>query len=346
MALTETAYHARQTIKFGAIFIVAAIALRFLWVGGFALYRTVFPPAPPPPEVKFNKLPALVFEPRSTTNQLTYNLEVPGGLPTMPIQANVFFMPTPQASFLNLDESNRLAKALGFNSAGLPLSEVIYRFDHTEIPASLDVNIVNKTVSLSYNLALDSALLSAKPRSNQEAISAARSFLSRGSLLVTDLELGRQELEFLKSSPEALTRVTSLSDANFVRVNFLRKNYDDLPVITSRIDRGTVWLLVTGESSGPKQVIAGEYHYFPVDEEQKSTYPIKTSTEAFEELKAGRGLTISPPSSGNAATIRRIYLGYYDSGKPQQYLQPVFVFDGDREFRAIVPAVTSQYYGN
>ncbi len=349
MTLTETAFWARRGIKYGSILLVVLIFARVVFMGGYWAYRQVFPKPPPKPEVTFGKLPAVTFDSRFSANSLGFTLSLPEGeLPTFPGQVNVFFMPTPQASFADLTESKKIAQSLSFSPTGAPLSDVIYRFTHRDVPATLDINIVNKTTSLSYNLSADPGLLTLKPRSEAEAINTARSFLTRGGLYPEDLQNGNQEVEYLASGTEALTRVGSLSEANFVRVNFLRRNYDGMRVITQRNDRSTVWLLVTGETSGPKQVIAGEYHYFPIDEGQKATYPVKTSKVAWEELQAGKGLVIAPPTTGNAATVRRVYLAYYDSGKPQQFLQPVVVFDGgdDSGFRAIVPAIAPEYYGN
>src|SRR3989344_2595472 len=346
MSLTETAFQTRRAIKFGLIFIVALITLNITWAVGYKIYRRVFPAPPPPPEVRFNKLPALVFDLKPALPALTYTLQTPtGDLPNFPVQINVFFMPTPQSSFLNLDDANRVARSLNFSTPGTSLTEVIYRYTHPEVPETLDINIVNKTLSLSYNLAQDSSLLSLHPKSNEGTLAATRSFLNRASLLASDLDQGKQTFEYLKTAPDALQTVSSLSAANFIRVNLWRRNYDDLPIITPRIDRSNVWFLVSGSDSTPKQIIAGEYHYFAVNESQKSTYPIKTDTTAWDELQGGTGQIISAPASSNQVVVRRVYLGYYDSGKVQQFLEPVVVFDGDNGFRAIVPAVTDQWYG-
>ena len=106
--------------------------------------------------------------------------------------------------------------------------------------------------------------------------------------------------------------------------------------------------MVTGESSGPKQVIAGEYHYFPVDEGKFSTYPIKTSQIAWDELSAGGAFVASPGgnSEGGAVTLRRVYLAYYDAGGYTEFFQPIVVFEGDNGFVAYVPAVTADYIGD
>lgn len=348
MTLTQTAYHTRNVIKYGAILLAAAVLLRFTWLGVHGIYRHFFPAAPPPPEVKFKKLPAVPFAPKAgLPSNFTFSLQTPTGqLPEFPLQANVYFIPAHQASFVNLDEASKTAARLGFSTTGTPLSEVIYRFAHEKVPATVDINIVNKTLSISYNLTADTRLLTLRPRSAEEVTQAATLALNQAGLLTNDLQKGKQTLEFLKSAPETLEPVASISEANFVRVNFWRQDYDNLPVVGPRKDRATVWLLVSGETSGPSQIIAGEYHYFPVAAEQKSTYPLKTAQEAWTDLTGNKGLVVSATPNTNQIVIRRIYLAYYDSGTPQQYLQPVVVFDGDADFRAIVPAVTAEYYGN
>ncbi len=45
----------------------------------------------------------------------------------------------------------------------------------------------------------------------------------------------------------------------------------------------------------------------------------------------------------NAVVVRNVYLAYYDSFEPQTYMQPVFVFEGDDNFQALVPAVSQEW---
>lgn len=346
MTLTDTAFQARRAIKFGGIFLVSCVVLIFSFRTVHSIYRHFFPAPPPPPEVRFGKLPQLIFEQKPGIPPLTYTLQTPtSDLPKLPLQTYVYFMPTPQSSFLNLDDAAKTARSLDFTVPGTALSEVIYRFSQSNIPETLDINIVNKTLSLSYNLAQDPEPLSLHPRSNEEALAAVRSFLNRAGLLSSDLEQGKPTFENLQSGAEALLPANSLSSANFIRVNLWRQDYNNMQVITSRTNRSNVWFLVSGANSGPKQIIAGEYHYFPISEDQKSTYPLKTADAAWKQLQEGRGLIISGPTSGSQVVVRRVYIAYYDSGKVQQFLEPVVVFDGDSGFRAIVPAVTDQWYG-
>jgi hypothetical protein len=42
-------------------------------------------------------------------------------------------------------------------------------------------------------------------------------------------------------------------------------------------------------------------------------------------------------------TIRNIFLAYFESEEPQNYLQPIFVFEGDKNFTAYVSAVDPEW---
>lgn len=44
-------------------------------------------------------------------------------------------------------------------------------------------------------------------------------------------------------------------------------------------------------------------------------------------------------SAGDKAVVRRIELGYYDSGGEQEYMMPIYVFTGDNDLVAYVSAI-------
>lgn len=346
MTLTETAYYTRKTIKYSIFFVLFAIVARLSWEVGFTVYRKFYPEPPPPPTVTFGKLPRLPFTDKKDSSGFTFTLQTPTGeFPKFPIITEVFFMPQRTASFLDLDEATKLAKNLGFSGNTTNISETIYRFDNRELPSSIDVDIVNKTFSINYNLSANPELLGFRPRSTEDAVSTVRSFLSSANLLPEDLEMGQKTFEFLKAEPPSFTTVASLSEANFVRVNLFRANRAELSVLTSDKKRSNVWFLVGGDKGGTPRIVAGEYHYFPVDANQSSTYPVKTGEAAWEDLKNGRAFVISESEGTKDITVRRIYLAYYDSGEPQGFLQSIVVFEGDGDFTAYLPAVTDEFYG-
>ena len=84
------------------------------------------------------------------------------------------------------------------------------------------------------------------------------------------------------------------------------------------------------------------YTFWPISDET-ATYPLKKSKEAWEELKDGKAYVASPGDGRTQVVIRKVFLGYYDSEEYQSYLQPIFVFEGDGNFVAYVPAVNPQW---
>ncbi len=347
MSLTQAASITRRIIKYGTFFIVFLIVAQLLWKLGFGVYRKISPEKPPPPTVAFGRLPKLSFPSQDGLPKFSYILQTPtGALPTLPTIASVYFMPQDKASFLKLEEGTAKAQRLGFSESPREISETIYKFQNSEAPISLDMNIVNKTFSLSYDLSKNPELLSLRPQSAQEAISTVTSFLSQASLLTADLQNGRKTSDFIKVEGGALVRAISLSEANFIRVNLFRSDYNNLPVVNPDRQKGNVWFLVSGDRSSSRSVIAGEYHYFPVAQDKSSTYPLKTAQMVWDELVGGQGFIIQPSTTGSGqVVIRRVGLAYYDSGRPQEFLQPVVVFEGDGDFVAYVPAITADFYG-
>jgi hypothetical protein len=346
MTLTSAAFYSRKTIKYGFLFLLVLIFGRVAWTSGTAIYKKIFPPPPAPPTVAFGKLPTLPFPDKPGLPTYTFTLQTPTGeFPKVPTTIPVYFMPQRPVTFLGLDEARTLARTLGYNKAPYSLTETIYRFEREGSASVLDVNTVNKTFSVSYNLEESPELLSTRPDSNQQALDAVKYFLEPGSLYTEELLKGEKTYQYFKAQPPELAETVSLSEANFIRVNLFRTKLDELPIMTPEKSKANVWFLISGDTSRDKQIVAGEYHYFPIDKTKFSTYPIKTAQAAWDELSQGRGY-VAQQSSNNVTqiVIRRVYLGYYDSGLPQGFLQPIYVFEGDNNFAGYVPAVTDQYY--
>ncbi len=345
-SLTQTAIITRKIIRYGLYVIVALIVGRILFGTGVKIYRHFFPEPPPPPTVFFGRLPQLPFPEKQVPENIRFTLETPeGALPTFSDQAKVYFMPKPTQTQLNLDIAKERASKLGFSSEAQKVSEVIYRFAHRKSPSTLEMNIVTGFFSISYNLETDPAPLEKRPPAPEIASSLVRSYLSSANSLPEDLT-GPTIPEFLKVEEGKFTSVVSLSEANLVKINFFRKSFDNLPSKTPDPDKANVWFMVSGAREREKQIVASEFHYFSVDEDQSATYPIKLARETWEELAAGAGYVANlGDNSEGDIVIRRVYLAYYDPGLETEFYQPIVVFEGDREFVAYVPAITSEYYG-
>jgi len=345
--LTQVAITTRKIIRYSIYFVIFLIVGRILLNLGIGLFNILFPKPPPAPTVSFGKLPKLPFPEKNSGQTFTYKVETAdGNLPKFANQAKVYFMPKPSSSFASLDSTIQKASGLGFISQPQKISDTMYRFTNRDNTSTLEMNIINGSFSISYNLAVDPSPLSVRPPTPEVAAQNVKSYLSSGGVLPDDLT-GPTSNVFLKIQGQSLVPAVSLSEASLVKVNFFRKPYDELPAVTADPQESNVWFLMSGLTQREKQVVAAQFHYFAVDEEQFSTYPIKTVDEALQELQGNTGF-IASAGVGNqsSVTIRKIYLGYYDPGSPASFYQPVFVFEGDRGFMAYVPAVTSAYYGD
>lgn len=344
--LTESSIYARKSLRYFIYFVIFIIIARFSLNIVITIYKKIFPPAPTPPTVAFDILTPLPFPEKEKIN-LNFSLETPeGGLPIFSDQADVYFMPKPSANLLSLDFSKSKVQKLGFNTDALEVSDSIYRFYHKSSPSNIEMDIISGSFSINYDLASDPSPLTVRPAQPEVGITQIRTFLSGANLMPPDIT-GIVKHKFLKAQGNGFIEALSLSDANLVRLDFFRRNYSDLPIVTNEPNKANIWFMVSGFRERGKDVIAGEYHYFSVDESQLATYPIKTSEMAWQELNSGNYYLASNSAltEGTNVKIRKIYLAYYDPGVYTEFFQPVVVFEGDNDFTAYVPAVTSDYYG-
>jgi hypothetical protein len=344
--LTEASIASRKGVRYTIYSIIAIIILRGIILSGIAIYKKVFPPPPTPATVAFGKLPKLPF-PEVAKKKLSFSLETASGdIPTFPLQSKVFFMPKTASNLLSLDFAKEKAKKLGFAEDPQQVTESLYKFYHKTAPSSIEMNIVTGAFSISYDFNIDSTPLSVHPTQPEVAATTIKSFLQNASLYPDDLT-GTISHEFLKTQGGSFVPALSISDANLVRIDLSRKTIDDLPAVTSNFGKSNVWFMVSGIRDRGKDVLAGEYHYFPVDESQVATYPIKTGQEAFQELVSGNYYPSSygTTTDDDSIKIRKVYLAYYDAGVYTEFYQPVYVFEGDKDFVGYVPAVTNDYYG-
>jgi hypothetical protein len=345
--LTDISIIARKVIRYGIYFIIFLIVGRIFLNAGSKIYKKVFPAATPAPLVKYGRLPKIPFPENGITAKPAYTLETAeGGLPTnLPNQAKVYFMPKISANLLSLDSAKNTAAALGFDTGPQQISDTIYKFGNSRYPTSFLINIITGTFSISYDLNSDKSPIDYKPPVSEVAASDFKSILSGANILPDDL-IGSITHDFLKISNGDLVSAMSLSEANFVKINLFRKDYDNLPSMTGNPNQANVWAIISGANSDAQQIIAAEYHYHPVDETQFSTYPLKTPQEAFSELQNGGAFiaTLGVNEDGANLKIRHIYLAYFDPDSSTEYYQPIYVFEGDNGFIAYLPAVTSEYY--
>lgn len=339
-SLTETAYYSRQVIKWGGIAILVMMVGRVIFGGMIAYWQAAHPPPLPPPTMGFGSLPELTF-PKAAPLTLTYELQLPTGIfPDYPDRSRVYFMPTSRPNLLALEESKKEAKALGFVTEPIQISEVQFRWAKTTpLTTTLDMMIYTGLFTYRVDWFSQTDFLAEKQLVNEfEAVNQVRNFLQRSKFWMDDLDASQPRVAYLKAGAGTYRETVSLSEADFVQVDIFRQKLEDnYPVYTPDPNKGLIRGIVTHNQAVP--IVYLEYNYYPVDYQTFHTYPIKTAVQAFDELKQGKGYVARLIGKVTAVTVRKVELAYFDTTDTANYLQPIYVFSGDDEFLGYVPAV-------
>ena len=135
-------------------------------------------------------------------------------------------------------------------------------------------------------------------------------------------------------------------EADFIRINLTRPNINERPIMDPHPPRALISGLFSGISRQGSKLVSVEYTYFPVDQEKYATYPLKTPEQAWEKVKNGDYfLAAYQPSKNNEVKIRKVSLAYFNPPKVTRFLQPIYLFEGDQNFKAYVPALPPEWIG-
>lgn len=342
ITLTQVASFSRKGIIIGGITFAVLIVGRFSLTSFANFWTATHPAPPPPPTVGFNLLPQISF-PKSVGTPTSYKLEVtPDVLIPQSDRAPVFFMPAQRASLLSLDRAKREAANLGFILEPQQITTSLYRWTRSQpLPATLDYNIKNGTFNMALNWQSDPNFLQTKNLPTEdEAINQTRSALSSSGILSDDIATSAGKITYLKAAVNGYAPTVSFSESDFLQVDIFRDQIGGkYPVVTDEPGHGTVRAIVTGNGDAALKFALIDYKYLPIDYEHFETYPIISPQQAFDLLKSGKGYTAFMPTNQTDITIRSIRIGMYDSFTQQDYLQPIYILEGDGGYVGYVSAV-------
>jgi hypothetical protein len=124
---------------------------------------------------------------------------------------------------------------------------------------------------------------------------------------------------------------------------YFKADLDGYKMLTSTFFKSPVSITYVMNIDNKMRTLEMNYKYWLLSKDTSGLYALKTSTQAFQDLKDGYGAIINMgANTPDKVVIRNIYLAYYDSDDYQPYLQPIFVFEGDNDFVAYVNAVSSE----
>ncbi|MFA7301224.1 MAG: hypothetical protein WC069_02870 [Candidatus Shapirobacteria bacterium] len=341
--LTYTAYISRKIIKFGGVGVLGIVIIYWFFGLVWAAYLAANPPYMAP-TVRFGVLPKIIFSEKAIAKK-DFSLELPNDtFPEFKDQTNVYVIYRSKSVIGALEEAKKTAELINFRNAPTEVSTGVYRFDDPTTGKNLVMNVLGDSFKLSYDYLNDQSLLNpGNMPSNAEAISQAKAFLSQAGKLYKDLDEGTTKVTLWKIGFGALAEVKGLTDANIIRVDFFRNQLNgERNIVSESLDKSSVSVLLSGSTEMAKKILEVNYKYVNVDDSAPSTYPIKTAQTAFNDMKSGYYWpAVDVPAS--AVTVRKVSLAYFEPITPVQFLQPVYVFEGDGGFVGYVPAVTDKY---
>ncbi|MBI2008223.1 hypothetical protein HYS82_01045 [Candidatus Amesbacteria bacterium] len=341
--LTEISFYSRRAIKWGVIGIIVITVTPLIYRGGRAIFRKINPPPPPAPTVRYGKLPILNFPKNSGGVSPVFKLEtISGSLPKLANEGNVYLVGINKSRILELERMKARARSLGFTKDPIKESDHIYKFLHPQMPAQLTVNLISGGFVYSLDYLNDKTQF--KPvvlPTMEQAGQQAKQFFSTLGSLPEDLAQGVVKAEYLIATFSGeMRQAPSYSEANFVRVDIFRANRDKLKFVTSGGETAPVNILFSGIGDKSKAIVAANYQYSMIVGSDVATYPLKSADHAWAELTQGLGYIPKPMP---VATVRNAYLALYESDGPQDFIQPVIVFEGDEGFLGYVQAVDGKY---
>ncbi len=345
--LTTINYFGRLFVRYGLAFLVILMVGRVLLSAAVNYWKATHPAPPPAPTVGFGVLPAPQFPAQSSEEKPNnYELEIVAGLNDSVDQAKVFLVTRNSVNLLDDQKVKTVAEDYGFTSEPEIIADQEYRFTKSSpLDMSLEISSLDWTFSLRSNYLSRADLLTQENRLPEEfeAVNTVKDYLSRADLLGSDMATASGKVSFLKSLGGELTSAVAYSDADFIQVDLNRSPIDGLyPLYTAKGSVGIVSAILSGLSLGNSGIVQMDNFYRPVDYLNVQTYPLRGFRSAWKIVQAGEAYIASGPKTGTV-TVRSAELAYYDDFEYQRYLQPIYVFKGDNDFMAFVPAISAEY---
>jgi len=294
----------------------------------------------------FGKIKRPIIPDAATSAGLKFKLDTVEGEPiTASETAKVIFLPPSSTRFGYREKIYLIAKSAGFNTDVTNYKfvgpEAVFEDEKQKI--SIDVSNFN----FHYQYFFENT-----PEVFEKAISPdknligdqATNFLTSIDRYPKELANGKTNSIFLSYNfqDKTVNKADINANANIVEIDFYRPDIDAYPTVSSTYFNSSNYVLLTYNGETYK-VLRAQVRFFEKSEDQVGIYPIKTGKNAYENLINGKAYVISNPSSQTNITLKKMFLAYYDPDVYQEYLQPVYVFLGENNFVAYVPALTDEY---
>lgn len=347
--LTEISIGMRKLAVWTAILFVIYLILKMFFGMYMAYYKLTHPIPIPIPNVRFNKLPPPKFISKQSTSGLKFILQnIEGKPPEGTDAAKVYPQPKKLPTLLDDQKARAFGRKLNFTGEPVLLSSTLYRFSDPADPArtlELDITSLNFHLKYDYPRKLE-IFKNQEPIQKEQPLTEVTNFLQYSGLFDDSIAKGIIIVSPLQydDNLKGFKDTSSISSADTLRIDYFRKDIDGMKVLPPLYNRSYNYILYTPSPGVISHILEISYQFWPISFDDFGTYPIKSGTSAWQDLTDGYAWVISMGNNKpDSIVIRNMYLAYYDSEESQDYLQPIFVFEGDNGFIAYLPAVTSDW---
>lgn len=340
VSLTEAVVIWQKALRKLTIAVSIIALLIVLIIIGKNIKAALIPPPPQPATVAFGKLPKLdLSKGVKTPGNINYTIEtISGNLPQLPSKLKVFEVVENDPSFGALEQTKVIAARLKFEDNPLEVVSNTAKFiDPREDGRTLTIDIVNGNFKLETDYVNNLDIISKRPRTIEDAIKEASDFFANFGINTKDFPSDKVKTKTYRIDGGNLVETPALSNANLVSVNFLRADIDGVSIASPKAEKVPAWAQVSD-----RKIVEAELWQLPIAKHRFSTYPLKSASKAFEDLKTGKG-ALNKTAMNNSFPIRDVYLAYLETKNHNGFLQPVYVFKSDDELIAYVAAIDSQW---
>lgn len=347
-----------------AIIVLGALVVFFFFSFqvGTGIWKKLHPPPPNLPTEGYGKIPPIQFPESRVKGHFNYTINtVSGTLPVFPDRMYVYAVKQSPVTLTNTQIARSKSRKLGFKQEGeTRYSEKI--ITPTKYQWDIIVNAMQKTLIMdtdTYNFKFTTSFRTNRSILNTTYVGdegtakgIGLQFFNMLGLPIQDIDSSKSKVESLKLSGVNLVQSTDPSTTQLFRVDLFQKDLlmnstDKVPVYYPYFPSSPTYALVMARVYGTDDVLEATFNHqeadIPTDTSiTPETYGIKTSQQAYDELKNGQALITNYGGTTNEIKITDVTLGYYIGEEKQSYVMPIIVFQGDGGFYALVSAVREE----
>ncbi len=354
--LTETQIYFKRGLIITFIAAILFYTGRFMLNSAIAGYFYLFPPQLPPPAASFGALPTLKMSSIKIEGTPSYVLDTENGaLPALPDRINVYRIAKPTTNLLSEQTIKQLAGDFSFNLNFIKSGVSKLKWTDGTNSRTFTADIVSKNFQLATGVEkLNTVVNQAVSISNSDAEQMALNFIRSKNLMnPSDLEhmyttatpsmiiLGRLKESKIDPQRSKLMKIDVFRELVDVPANEKLKVQEVKYKVLGPNPRNSLINFYVTNSQKPFQFPIINYTYWDAGYTDKSDYGLTPLPVIWATIAQNKGVIsylrlenedeFEPFKTNlniDRIEISDIYLAYYESLDLQEYLQPIYVFEG------------------